>query len=262
MTAPANGEGRKGMRGGRDMSDDIHALVGAYALDAVDDIERTAFERHLRDCGACRAEVAELQEAAARLADGTWSVPPPTLRDNVLAEIATTRQVAPLAPARPRRSGSLRLRLTAAAAAVVAAATAGTAVFVVQEDRVRHERALAQAARSAGSRVQTILASPDLVVRQETLTTGGRVTVASSRLQDAGVILLAATQAPASNRVFELWTVRGTAPLHAATLDPGQTNIIQVVEGLPGLSEVGVTVEHEGGSATPTLPMVGDVKLT
>jgi len=244
------------------MTDDIHALVGAYALDAVDDIERAAFDRHLRDCGSCRAEVAELQEAAARMADGTWSVPPPALRGNVLAEIATTRQVAPLAPARPRRSGSLRLRLTAAAAAVVAAATAGTAVFVVQESRVRHEPALAEAARSGSDRVRAILAAPDLVVRQEQLTTGGKVTVASSRLQDAGVILLAAEAAPAGDHVFELWTVRDSGATGVGTLDPGQTQVIQVVEGLPGSSDVGVTVEKKGGSTTPTKPMVGDVKLT
>ena len=31
---------------------DIHALAGAYALDAVDDLERAAFDRHLRDSGA------------------------------------------------------------------------------------------------------------------------------------------------------------------------------------------------------------------
>jgi anti-sigma-K factor RskA len=244
------------------VSDDIHALVGAYALDAVDDLERAAFDRHLRDCEACRAEVAELHEAAARLADGTWSVPPPSLRENVMAEIATTRQVAPVAPVRSRRPGSLKLRLTAAAAAVVAAATTGTAVFVVQEDRVRHERALAEAARSGDSRVQAILAAPDLDVRQETLTTGGKVTVASSRLQDAGVILLAATEAPAGDRVFELWTLHGANAAQAGTLEAGQKHVIQVVEGLPGSSEVGVTVEHKGGSATPTLPMVGDVKLT
>jgi anti-sigma factor RsiW len=243
------------------MSDDIHALVGAYALDAVDDLERTAFDRHLHDCDSCRAEVAELQAAASRLADGAWSVPPPSLKASVLAEIAKTRQVAPVAPARRRRPASLRLRLTAAAAAVVAAATAGTAVFAVQEQRVRHEHALATAARSGSTRMQAILASPDLVVRQESLKTGGQVTVASSRLQDAGVILLAAAEAPADGRVFELWTVRGTVPASAGTLDPGQTAVIQVVEGLPDSSQVGVTVEHAGGSATPTLPMVADVKL-
>ena len=38
---------------------DIHALSGAYAVDALDDLERAAFERHLADCADCRAEVAE-----------------------------------------------------------------------------------------------------------------------------------------------------------------------------------------------------------
>ena len=33
---------------------DIHALVGAYAVDALDDVERAAFERHLAECAACQ----------------------------------------------------------------------------------------------------------------------------------------------------------------------------------------------------------------
>lgn len=244
------------------MTPDIHTLVGAYALDAVDDIERAAFDRHLRECETCRAEVAELQAAAARLADGTWSVPPPSLKESVLAEIATTRQVAPLAPARPGRPGSLKLRLTAAAAAVVAAATAGTAVYVVQDQRVRHERAIAEAARSTDSRVRAILRSPDLVVQQKPLIGGGRVTVASSRLQDAGVILLAASTAPPPGKVFELWTLGAQGAVAAGTTVPGQTAAVRVFEALPAWSQVGVTVEPDGGSAKPTLPMVGNVILT
>ena len=41
-------------------SDDIHALSGAYAVDALDDVERAEFERHLASCAACREEVASL----------------------------------------------------------------------------------------------------------------------------------------------------------------------------------------------------------
>ncbi|MBU2668035.1 zf-HC2 domain-containing protein [Actinoplanes bogorensis] len=77
-----------------------HALVGAYALDAVDDLERAAFERHMRDCDGCRAECAELREAAARLADDAWSPPPGRLRHTVLTAATNTRQNRP-----PRRPG-------------------------------------------------------------------------------------------------------------------------------------------------------------
>jgi anti-sigma-K factor RskA len=243
------------------MTAEVHSLVGAYVLDAVDDLERAAVDRHLRECEDCRAEADELREAVARLADGTWSVPPPRLRTNVLAAIAETRQLAPSAPdvSAARRAASRWRRLTAAAAVVVVVGAAG---YAVQEPRVRHERALAEAAQASEARVRSILAAPDLVVREETLTSGGRVTVASSRLHDAGVIMLAADGAPADGRVYQLWTVRSRTAAGVGTLEPGQSAIVQIVEGLPQASDVGVTVEPAGGSRTPTAPMIADVKLT
>jgi len=246
------------------MTTDIHTLVGAYALDAVDDIERAAFDRHLRECETCRAEVDELREATARLADTTWSVPPPRLRENVLAEVARTRQLAPSAPVVPRRGQQPgRWRLAVAAAVVVAAAGTGTTVYAVQDHRLDKERAVAEAARRNEARVRDILGAPDLVVRESNLTgSNGRVKVAESRSRTAGVIVLAADAPPTDGRVYQLWTVRpGGAPQSAGVLQPGQKAILQIVEGLPGASLVGVTQEPPGGSATPTAPMVADVKL-
>jgi hypothetical protein len=248
------------------MTADIHALVGAYVLDAVDDLERVAFDRHLRECEPCRIESDELRETAARLAGGAWSVPPPGLRDSVLAQIANTRQVArpgpapgPAAPVRAR--ASRRLRLAAAAAVVVAAAGAGTAVYQVQDHRVRQERALAEAAQASEARIRSILAAPDLVVRQQALASGGRVTVANSRLRDAGVIMLAADGAPVAGKVYQLWTIRSGTPASAGALAEGQSTVVQIVEGLPGSSAVGVTVETAPRSTTPTAPLDALVTL-
>ena len=53
-----------------DMSD-IHALSGAYAVDALDDIERAQFERHLAECPACRSEVDSLRRPRR-----SWPRPP------------------------------------------------------------------------------------------------------------------------------------------------------------------------------------------
>ncbi len=47
---------------------EIEELIGAYALDAVDDEERAAVEQHLAVCARCRAELAEHREVAALLA--------------------------------------------------------------------------------------------------------------------------------------------------------------------------------------------------
>ncbi|GAA0466224.1 hypothetical protein Ade02nite_46900 [Paractinoplanes deccanensis] len=244
------------------MTDNVHSLVGPYVLDAVDDLERAAFERHLRSCDDCRAEVAELREAAVRLADDLWSVPPPALRDTVLTEITNTRQLTPSpapspAPARSPR----RLRLVAAAAVVVAAVGAGAAVYAVQDQRVRDERAVAEAARAAEERIRAVLSAPDLEVREQPLTSGGRVTVASSRLTDAGVIMLAADSAPADGRVYQLWTLRGDSPTSAGALAEGQAATVRIVPGLPASSGVGVTIEPVPGSAKPTQPLDALVSL-
>ncbi|MGX6606251.1 anti-sigma factor [Micromonosporaceae bacterium Da 78-11] len=248
------------------MTTDIHTLVGAYVLDSVDDLERAAFDRHLRECDSCRDEVGELSDTAARLADGAWSVPPPRLRENVMAEIANIRQISPISPAGPiemkRNARSSRwLRLTASAAAVVAAVATGTTVYAIQDNRVDKQKKVAEAAQASEARVRAILSSPDLVVREDALTGGGRVTVASSRLHNAGVVVLGANTAPSSSRVYQLWTIRAGTPVSEGALGVGQVASVKIVDGLSEASDVAVTVEPEGGSASPTQPIVGDVKV-
>src|SRR2546430_6379547 len=58
------------------MRDDLHVLTGSYALDAVSDVEREEFERHLQHCPTCEAEVRGLRETAARLALACAMTPP------------------------------------------------------------------------------------------------------------------------------------------------------------------------------------------
>ncbi|HYN96853.1 MAG TPA: zf-HC2 domain-containing protein, partial [Pilimelia sp.] len=116
------------------MTTDIHTLAGAYVLDALSDIERAAFDRHLSACEACAAEVAELREAGARLADATWSVPPPRLRETVLAQVRQTRQLPPGRPERPSAAVAVsrwRRGTAAAVAAGILAAGAGAASYAV-----------------------------------------------------------------------------------------------------------------------------------
>ena len=62
------------------MSVDIHALSGAYAVDAVDEFERAQFERHLSDCATCRAEVDSLREAGSLIAETSAVAAPDSLR--------------------------------------------------------------------------------------------------------------------------------------------------------------------------------------
>jgi hypothetical protein len=79
--------------------------VAAYALDALEELDRKRFERHLSGCARCRDELPGLHEAAAALAFAVPSAEPPPLR-------RPTRRRLPLVPL---------AAIAAAAAAVVLA---------------------------------------------------------------------------------------------------------------------------------------------
>ena len=74
--------------GGTVTRESLHGLSGAYVVDALDDEERAAFERHLPRCLDCQAEVASLREAAALMADESAITPPASLRSSVLSGIS------------------------------------------------------------------------------------------------------------------------------------------------------------------------------
>ncbi|MEZ7131934.1 anti-sigma factor domain-containing protein [Nonomuraea sp. AD125B] len=91
------------------MDDDLHALSGAYAVDALPYAEWTLFEEHLRGCAGCGTEVRRLRETAARLAGAVAVNPPPGLRPRLLAAARrpSPRPMLPLLGAAPARGDGL-----------------------------------------------------------------------------------------------------------------------------------------------------------
>ncbi|WP_061964182.1 anti-sigma factor [Demequina aurantiaca] len=79
-----------------DSQESIHDLVGAYALNAIDDAERVTFEAHLDECAQCREELASFGDVLDALADDADDQvqAPAGLADRIGAQIALTPQVA------------------------------------------------------------------------------------------------------------------------------------------------------------------------
>ena len=80
------------------MTDDLHALAAAYALDALDPDERRQFEAHFPECPTCRSEVADYRRTAGRLGALVPSPLPADLKDRVMTEVRQTRQMPPWKP--------------------------------------------------------------------------------------------------------------------------------------------------------------------
>lgn len=237
---------------------DLHVLTGAYAVHALDDDERAAFEQHLRTCPACREEVRGLRAAAARLASSESVEVSPALRARVLAEVRQTRQLPPRLPEEDRRgrawrrsplAGSLSARplaTAAAAAAIVVAATLGGVAWQQHQE--------AEHARDAVQTVAEVLAAPDVRTVRGTSNGPGTATAAVSAQEDAAVFTARDLPDLPSGLAYQLWVLRDgrAVPEPVLRLGAGGTTVPVVADDVRDAQALAVTVEPSAGSVTPT----------
>jgi anti-sigma-K factor RskA len=232
----------------RTTSADLHTLTGAYAVNALSDLERTAFEAHLTRCQSCAVEVTELAATAARLGAAVEFLPPPQLRARVLAAAAETRQLSPHTarvpdPRRKRWAGGL-----------LAAACLVAAVFVtVDYSQSGQERQLAQLS-SEYSRFSDFLSTPDAKLINGRAPNGATGTAVVSVSRDEALFLAKDLPQAPDGHTYQLWRIGADGPHSAGLLDSRSSPV--VISGLTGTQEVALTVEPLGGSETPTLPAV------
>ncbi|MGW7366176.1 anti-sigma factor [Streptomyces sp. NPDC054841] len=259
MSAVAKGAGRDA---------ELHTLTGAYALNALGDRERARFERHLEACPACAQEVRELDATAGRLGLAVTETPPPAMKSQVLARIATVRQEPPKVagaaetgrirpPVRKVRTAGRRARSRFVLAACLAAAAAFGGIAVWQQRAAEDART---EARDAARRVQQqadafaeVLTAPDVRTMSTALGDGATGTVAVSRERDQAVFLASGLPAPGGGKVYQLWFADGGTMRPAGLLNSAGSPEALLMAGPVGRATgMGVTVEPAGGSRTPT----------
>ncbi len=234
------------------MDHDLHLLTGAYALDALDGIERARFERHLARCGSCREEVRGLRETAALLANATAIAPPPEMRQRVLAATAQIRQLPPPGHAAPvlgvyqaarRRLGSAR---PAVMIAVTAVAAVIVALLVLQVTTVRQ----LHSAQARSQAIAAVLSAPDARIQTTSTRVGGTVTAVVSPGHQEAVVTTAGMPALPGGRVYQLWVMsKGgarSAGLLLASDEPA------LASGFGAADQLGITIEPAGGTTRPT----------
>lgn len=227
------------------MSNDLHHLAAAYALDALDADERVAFESHYPTCEICAGEVDEFRATAAVLAADVRVDPPAGLKGDVMAAVARTRQISPLpgdrfADRRRARPTGFGMSLAAAAAALLLFVGA-MAVFW---------------ADSGTDGVTEVVASSDAVV---TTLAGdsGAVQVVWSAERGEIAVLGNDLADPGPGLVYELWFLLDDGVAPAGLFEPGSDNEVRTVLTVDDIegNGWGITIEPEGGSEQPT----GDV---
>jgi anti-sigma-K factor RskA len=199
-------------------NEDLHELTAAYALDALDADERSAYEAHLAGCDRCRADLRDLGETVGALGLATEGpAPPDALRDRIL--VAAREE----GPANVVAIGPSRRRWYAAGA-VAAVAAVGLAVGL-------------WAGLSGGG-------SPSNKLAASVSVDNGVAELTVSGLPDA----------PAG-KAYEIWVIEGTGAPKPAGLFTDTGEPVTLTRPAPAGSTVAVTLEQAAGSETPTPPI-------
>jgi len=241
---------------------DIQELLGAFALDAVDDRERDVIEAHLAGCPRCRAEVEAHRETAALLAHSGERAP-----ENIWDRIAEALDEAPpaldmaritppgddLAERRAARvvPRSISLRVAAATMAVAAAVTLflGVALGRNQNDSFARVDRLADAMEKSvvANAAQAALANPQ-AEQVRLASADGTAAADLVRLPDGTGYLLPKNLVPLpAGRVYQLWAVRSDAKISLGVL--GQNPEVSAFRMTGPVAAYAVTEETAGGVA-------------
>lgn len=241
------------------MSNELAALTGAYAVDALSGPELEEFERHLTRCEDCAQEAAELRETAARLGADTAVPPPERLKQQVLDEISRTRQLPPL-PAEPSqrrvlsfpraRTWTTRLAVAAAVIGIALAAAFGGIAWNSQQQLAEANR-LAEQAGAHNAEVARLLQAPDAHLMHGSAGEARAVSVVSRRMGSAAFLTADMPTAPA-DRTYQLWFIGDGGPRSAGVLPPNPSGEPMMTTMPDDAQQLAVTVEPMGGSAQPT----------
>ncbi len=237
---------------------DVEEVLGAYALDAVDEDERRRVEAHLAGCARCRAEVQQHRETVATLWGGDAPAPEHVWDGITAAMKAAAADRAPVVTIDRRRWSPSRMAAWtgAVAAALMLVMAVGLVLQARQIDDLEEtmadqeqqisqlaaaletdprERAVTAAIQDPASLLVTLTAEADPAEMLIVLAPDGTGYVVSSSLA-----------ALPANRTYQLWAVVDDKVISAGVLgrDPALAPFHVDLQGLRGLV---ITEEVQGG---------------
>ena len=240
--------------------------LALYALGSLEGEGVVSLERHLEECAACRQELARLEGDMALLALTTSGpAPPQRARQRLLKAIGREP--------RSLRTVFMRRRWWTLAPVFASLVLAVFAIMLWRENARQRDRIEALRADAARGQATFEEAKHLLVLLTDPGAMHVTLVAAQAKPQPAGkaiymrsngaLVFMASNLAPlAPQQTYELWLVpmQGNQPMPAGTFKPDSKGnaMVMMPPMSPGVEArtFAVTIEPEGGSLTPTMPMV------
>jgi len=247
-----------------------------YALNALDDEERSSLEKHLAGCAGCRTELEQLRGDGALLALSTLGPKPPArARQRLMDAVAVSAP--PTLAQKARKDGAPSVVVTRMSwwGWLGWAATAAVLVFAVSvwKENSALKQSLASASEQAAQSAREIedlrrVAAPIIAPEAQRVTLVAMKTLPQPQgkafyLKNRSSLVFVANNLPAlpPQKAYELWLIPAQgAPIPAGVFKPDAHGSATVVNPpLPAGAEAkafAITVENEAGATTPTMPIV------
>ena len=276
----------------QEVSEETQEKAALYALGALSQHETRAFEDHLHEgCDVCKAELSEFQDVISALDAGVAEEAPPAYIRDLLAarisrepqiespqiespqiespQIAAQRPAQPVAvrkeaaqPA-PVASGSRRIiPWTIAAALAIAALALFLSWRQARQDADSTRQQLASArseSEDLRAQVGQLQGDPKVIrLVGQAPAPGASAQIYWDVAKRNWVVSANLPPAP-EGKVYQLWFVTPDAKINAGLIKPDDKgygfSVINLPSDLAGLVAAAITLEPEGGSVTPTLPI-------
>jgi anti-sigma factor RsiW len=233
--------------------------VGAYLLGALTELERQAFERHLRGCDECQEELERLRPAADALPGSVEQVqPPPRLKASLMEVVEREAQAEQQATAGARTDGAGRRRFGGPAGRRRFASPAGRRrflrpAFVAAGLLIGLVIGFA-VAQLGGEETRTVAATVDKAMPRA----GGTLRIAG----DEATLRLHDMPDLGNARVYQVWLQHGDRLVPARTFVVGRNGAGRVdLPDVHNADGVYVTREPRGGAQVPSEDPIVSVPL-
>ncbi len=259
---------------------DLKNLIPAYCLGALDEAEKVMLETHLKKgCPACQTAMAEMSGVAAHLASTVEEKAPPVyLKNRILAQVQSEKSPSvvrvikeDLEAAAVRALEKSRRLWICVIGALALAAVILIFLFTREIAQLKNELAAlrTQAQLQAQlvnelqqqlhekERILNVMQSPQIRLvelrgREPALAAEGRVFWSTS--ENKAVFIARNLPAPAADKDYQLWIIRGGQPVDAGVfaIDEEGTGVTTFEIGVgPEVNAFAVTLEKKGGAPAP-----------
>lgn len=261
-------------------------LLTLHTLDALDAPDRRELEAHLESCTVCRAELAEMRDAAGLLAHASTAEPGAEVRERILNQVRTearSRQTsaepsASIVEFKPRVSSNPWPNLLKLAAAIAfVALLIGVGVLWRRDTQSRQE--IARLSQQLNQQNSELSREREALARQQealeflrspgmkTMDLAGTQTARAARAtfiydQKTGRGMLMTEGLPVAppGMAYEVWFIpKGQAPMPGKTFTVDAAGKAMMMDQMPAEARenavVAITLEPEKGSPSPTGPI-------